>query len=371
MKQKCVIMLANGHSPFDTRIFVKESRSLDAAGYQVSIIVPHTRDELRDGISILAVKLTKKGWQKLIVNPWNIFKRALQQPKDALYIIHDSDILVAGLLLKLTGRKVIYDAHEDTPLQIQYQHWLPGVFKTPYKLFYKILEKVCGYTFNSIIVAEPVISKYFPKHKTFLVRNFAIVDSFKNYQPIPYSERKRRLVNAGTLSKVRGLIEMSEATKLAQQKTSFEFVLGGKFSPPELQQEVTSSYPVNFIGWLSYDQLVSILFDSQVGIVIVHPTERYRTNYPVKLFEFMAAGLPVIASKEGEAAAFVKEAQCGILVNSLDVKEIADAIVYLFTNPVEAEAMGKRGQQLIFNKYNWEVEKDVLLNVVEAQFDAH
>ena len=80
----------------------------------------------------------------------------------------------------------------------------------------------------------------------------------------------------------------------------------------------------------------------------------------------MAAGLPVIASKYGESAAFVAEADCGLLVDPTNVDEIAKAIVYLFTNTQEAEAMGKRGQDLIFSKYNWENEKEVLIRLISS-----
>jgi len=156
---------------------------------------------------------------------------------------------------------------------------------------------------------------------------------------------------------------MLEAAKKARKRTDFEFLLGGKFSPAGLEGQVTSGYDVNFSGWMSYGQLLEALFDARVGIMIAHPIERYKTNYPVKLFEFMAAGLPVIASREGESAAFVEEAQCGILVDPLNVKEIEEAIVWLLDHPDEAEAMGNRGQEMIFTRYNWEIESKALLEI--------
>lgn len=356
-------MLANGHPVYDTRVFVKEARTLVQSGYSVSIIIPANKDDQRDGVSVLAVKQTKSGWQKLLLNPWNILRKAFGEPVEAIYHIHDSDILVVGIVLKLAGRKVIYDAHEDTPLQIAYQHWLPGYLKKPYALFYFIIEKISGWIFDRIIVAEPVIAKYFPPRKTYLIRNFPIVNSFRRHQQRPYGNRKKRLLHVGSLSKVRGLFEMLEGAKLASEEKDFEFFLGGKFAPPDLEKSVVANYKVTFRGWVSYDELVDLLFDSRIGIIIPHPVERYKTNYPVKLFEFLAAGLPVIASREGESAAFIKEAECGLLVDPLNVKEIAEAIVWLFNHPEQAEAMGKRGQELIFTKYNWEQESATLLNM--------
>lgn len=358
-------MLANGHPPFDTRIFVKEARTLKHAGYDVSIILPHEKDEEKEGIRVLATAPIRKGFHKLFRSPWNIFFKALKQPRRSVFVIHDSDILFIGILLKLTGRKVVYDAHEDTPLQISYQHWIPRPMRKPYAWMYFLIEKVCGWMFDAIFVAEPIIARYFPEKKTFLIRNFPSAASFREHPGMAYASRKPWMTYVGALTEPRGLYEMLEGAKAAEAATPFEFVLGGKFSPPRLEADVLARYQVNFLGWVSYVALVDLLFESRVGIIIPHPNPRYVTNYPVKLFEFMAAGLPVIASKEGEAAKFVQECNGGILVNPMDTGEVRDAIVWLFTHPEEAEAMGKRGQRLIFEKYNWEREEETLLEVVD------
>jgi glycosyltransferase involved in cell wall biosynthesis len=352
-----IVMLANaGHPPLDTRIFQKEARTLVAAGYDVSLIVPFLENFIKDKIEVIAVPHHKKGWGKLIANPWNVFRKALSQPRTSFFHIHDSELLVIGMLLKILGRNVIYDAHEDTPEQISYQHWIPGPLKKPYAWFYYLLEKICGWCFDGIIIAEPVIGKYFPSRKTVLIRNFPIISSFRNYPSPPFHQRERKLVYVGLLSKVRGLIQMVEGAKLASGKISFRFVVGGQFAPPELEREILDSYEVEFLGWVPYDQLVPLLFTARIGIIIPNPIERYKTNYPVKLFEYMAAGLPVIASVRGEAASFVKEAGCGILVDPLNVDEVSSAIIELMTNDSKAEAMGRKGQELIFGTHNWENE---------------
>jgi glycosyltransferase involved in cell wall biosynthesis len=365
-----VVKLANGHSPFDTRIFIKEAAALVDAGYTVSLIIPHHENLVRDGVTLIAVPPRMKGFGKLVVNPWNIFWKALKQPTQAVFHIHDSDILFVGILLKLLGRKVIYDAHEDTPLQIQYQHWVPKFLRKPYGFIYYLIEKVCGWMFDAIIVAEPVIAKYFPPHKTYLVRNFSSIVAFRDFSNvIPYATRDNLMVYVGLLSEPRGLFEMLEGAKVAHQHNQFKFLMGGKFSPPSLEKRVIGIYDVDFLGWVQFENLPEILYKCRIGIIIPQPNPRYKTNYPVKLFEYMAAAIPVIASREGESAAFVNEAQCGILVDPFNTQEIADAIAWLLTYPAEAEAMGKRGQQLVFGKYNWENEKQVLLNVYQKVLD--
>ncbi len=357
-----VVMLANaGHKPLDTRIFHKEARSLQAAGREVTLIIPHDQDFAKDGINIISVPLPKKGWEQLIKCPWNILLKSLAQPRDSVFHLHDSELLKVGLILKLLGRKVIYDAHEDTPLQISYQHWIPWLAKKPYAWIYYVLEKMAGWWFDAIIVAEPVIAKYFPPAKVTLLRNFPIAASFDHERN--YQDRQRSLVYVGLLSKARGLVEMLEGHKRAAEKVSVDFVLGGKFAPASLEKELLVKYQVNYRFWLPYDEMIETLYASSIGIIVPHPIERYKTNYPVKLFEYMAAGLPVIASREGESAEFVRESDGGILVDPLNVDEIAGAIVALVNDPAKAEAMGKRGRQLIFEKYNWEKESEKLLTL--------
>lgn len=355
-----VVMLANaGHNPLDPRIFLKEAISLSKNGYEVSLIIPTPQDDVVNGISIISVTPYARGWRKLIVCPWLVFRKALRQPKYAIFHLHDSELLVIGIWLKLLGRKVIYDAHEDTPQQISYQHWLPPLLKRPYAWLYIFLEKLAGLMFDGIIIAEPVIAKYFPSGKTCLIRNFPIVSNF-NQDYIDYEKRSRRIVHFGMLTKVRGVLKMANAVAMAKRNCEFEFQIAGPFSPKELEKEILK-LPVTYLGWVPSKEIAKITLDSRAGIVVPQPIERYKTNYPVKLFEYMAAGVPIVATKYGEVASFIKECECGILVDPEDEKEIASAIEFIFKNETAAKEMGVRGRTMVFTKYSWEKESENLL----------
>lgn len=365
-KSRPIVMLTNSHKSLDPRVFQKEGRTLARAGFEIHFVTPFGKSFQAEGVNIIAIPEGHAGWQKLVVVPWNLFKAALRFPRRSIILIHDSEILWIAFLLKLAGRKVVYDAHEDTPLQISYLHWVPKILKGPYALLYRLLEKMAGIFFDAIIVAEPVIAKYFPQRKTFLIRNFAIVRAFKQFTSVPYVERERILVYVGLLSEARGLTTMLKAADIAHQRTKFEFYLGGKFSPPSMQQPIVEKYPIHFLSWLEFDQVAPLLFRSRVGMIVPEPNARYRTNYPVKLFEYWCAGLPVIASREGESAAFLSECDGGILVDPTNIDEVANAIIWLFENPEKAEAMGRRGQEMIFSKYNWENEEPRLIALFDS-----
>jgi glycosyltransferase involved in cell wall biosynthesis len=195
-----------------------------------------------------------------------------------------------------------------------------------------------------------------------------MIEAFqKQGNSIPYPEREKSIIYIGLLSRPRGLLEMVKAHSVVAKKIpDFKFYIGGKFSPQRLEQEILPNYPVQYLGWIPYEKLPVVLVKAQIGIIVPEPNPRYTTNYPVKLFEYMAAALPVIASRFGESACFVKECNGGLLVNPLDTGEVANAMMWLLENPLEAEAMGKRGQELIFKKYNWELESERLLSLYHS-----
>ena len=82
---------------------------------------------------------------------------------------------------------------------------------------------------------------------------------------------------------------------------------------------------------------------------------------PNKLYEYMAAGLPVIASDFSHWREIIAAANCGLLVDPLDSSAIARAIEYIFAHPEEAAAMGERGRRAVAERYNWAGERRKLV----------
>jgi glycosyltransferase involved in cell wall biosynthesis len=110
------------------------------------------------------------------------------------------------------------------------------------------------------------------------------------------------------------------------------------------------------------------LQSAYAGLVILHPEPNYVTSQPVKLFEYMCAGIPVIASDFPVCREIIDQAGCGILVNPLDPREIAAAMEFLLANPEQAAEMGRRGFQAILERYNWANEEKHLLRFYSELF---
>ena len=104
---------------------------------------------------------------------------------------------------------------------------------------------------------------------------------------------------------------------------------------------------------------------ARVGIVTLYPTQKYLDAYPTKLFEYMAAGLPVVCSDFPKLRPFVEGPRCGLLVDPQNVDAVAEAVQWLLEHPEEAEAMGQRGRAAVETQYNWAQEAKRLVAFYE------
>jgi glycosyltransferase involved in cell wall biosynthesis len=100
-----------------------------------------------------------------------------------------------------------------------------------------------------------------------------------------------------------------------------------------------------------------------VGMICYLPEPNHTQAYPNKLFEYMAAGLPVIASDFPLWRQIVTEADCGICVDPTDSDQIANAITELMSNPARRLEMGRNGIRAVLSLYNWSTEEQKLIGL--------
>lgn len=365
MSRPKIVHLASTHHPFDTRVFHKECKSLVQAGYDVTFIVPHTHDEVVDGVKIKAVPLPENGRDRLTKTVWNVYRAALQEERGSIFHFHDFELIIPAFLLKLQGNPVVYDAHEDTPLQMLYQHWIPQRLRQPVSWVSNLLESIGDRVFNGIIAAEPGIAESFSSNKNkVLIHNYPILEELTPERPIPYAERSAEVVYVGTISRVRCIEEMVDAMGRLPEALEPRLVLGGTFHPSSLleeMQEMNGWKRVDYQGRLSRQQVANKMKTARVGLALLKPVRKYLEAYPTKLFEYMSVGIPVVASDFPQIRQFVEKAECGILVDPNDPAAITEAIQWLLEHPAEAEAMGERGREAVEQFYNWEMEAQKLI----------
>lgn len=143
-----------------------------------------------------------------------------------------------------------------------------------------------------------------------------------------------------------------------------ELKLAGKFGNNktyDTAKSIESWKKVDFLGFVDRNQIKEILSSSKVGLVVLHPKINFIDSLPIKMFEYMAAGIPVIASNFPLWEDIINKNKCGICVDPLNVKEITEAIQWIFDNPEEAKKMGENGRKAVEDKYNWEEESKKLI----------
>jgi glycosyltransferase involved in cell wall biosynthesis len=370
-KQKSICHLSSVHPLSDVRIFYKECVSLSKAGYDVTLVIPNEQDEIRNTIRIKAIKKRTQGRIiRMTLTVLDVLRKALKQHAD-IYHFHDPELIPIALLLKVLRKtKVIYDVHEDYPRAMLSRYYLSPVVRRLTSFAFEKFEEFAIQYFDAVISATPVITKRFEKlnKNTFTVQNFPILDELYTGETVSWEKRSNHLVYIGAINILRGIKEMVGATALASKKTAIELNLAGNFSPQSLQNEISSMdgwQKTNYLGYLSRGKVTQLLGQVKIGLVLIHPEPQYQVSYPVKLFEYMSAGIPVIASDFPLWRKIVDGAACGLLVDPKKTDEIAKAILFLFENPDRAETMGKQGRRAVKEKYNWDLEKIKLIELYD------
>ena len=173
-----------------------------------------------------------------------------------------------------------------------------------------------------------------------------------------WAEKRKEVCYIGGIAKIRGIQEVCAA--MALLKSDARLNLGGLFSEPSLENEVKSLpgwQRVNSMGFLDRDGVREVLRYSMAGLVTFLPKPNHIDAQPNKMFEYMSAGIPVIASDFPLWREIIGGNNCGLLVDPLDPAAIAKAIDYLVENSREAQRMGENGRKAVEVRYNWESEE--------------
>lgn len=361
------VHITTAHPPFDIRIFHKECKSLKAAGYDVLLIARNNKEEVVDGIRIIPLTPPNGRFERIFMLTFTAFRIALKEKAD-IYHFHDPELIPVALLLKLlTKAKVVYDAHEDYPKQILSKHYLPAILRRPISIAFNALEKTAAYFFDAVVTAtDDILTNFTHAKKSLSVKNVPILEGFLQCTRKP-DNGVFDIIYIGGLSEIRGIGNIIRAMQYVRHDNA-RLWLYGRFSPDEYEEEIRTlkGYErVSYKGIVDMKEIPSLLSSMDAGIVCFLPEPNHVAAMPNKIFEYMASGLPIIASSFPLWKEIIVESVCGLCANPEDPEEIARAIDKLIENPALRKQMSDNGKRAVIEKYNWDAEAKKLVKTYE------
>lgn len=357
-----VCHISTVHSAFDDRIFYKECVSLSKAGYNVTLVINHDKDERVKGVNIKALKKSESRLTRFLFKPFQAILKALSVKAKIIHF-HDPELIPLGLFFSILGKKVIYDAHENVPSQILSKTYIrPFFFRKLIAKLIRIFEHFGVYFFDAVISVIPEITNRFPKNKRVLIRNLPIVNLLNNGRSlVKKPTEKTILFYAGGLSEIRGIIEVLKAI---ENIDDIELWLIGQWSSDnyrKLCQNHQSWSKVKYFGFMKLEEVFSYLTIADIGLCILYPEPNYLKSLPVKAFEYMAFQKPMIMSNFPYWQKVYNN--CAVFVDPFNINQIREAIINLKLNKANALKMGEVGKELVLSKYSWEAEEEKLISL--------
>lgn len=317
---------------------------LAARGWTVAFATTATDRSLSEGVTILPVgRAEGSRWKRI---PRNIKALRYMLGHHDIVHIHDPELLLAGAVARLAGRRVVYDVHEFYHSRFEHDYWMPRYLRPIAAWLYATIERVVLPHFSgAVVVSEamlPLYRKLLGDDRVVIVRNFPhltadnIVRSRNGPRPLaePY------IVHAGESSKNRMFhVVVGAAEALRRLGNSTPIVSLGRVDLTGYGAQEGSDLlrraeaaGVHVLGGVEYDKALRWLAHAHVGYLPLTMNRRNIQALPIKLFEYFAFGLPIVAARFGAIEEVLSRASAGLLVAFDDPLQHAQALHRISTD---------------------------------------
>ncbi len=364
---------------YDIRIFEKECISLKKEGYDVFLLVNDDKtDEIKNGVNIISLRERPYNRIDRIFRVSRLaLKKAIEIDADCFHI-HDPELLVIVPYLKKREKKVIFDSHEFTAIQIRSKKYIPMPLRKPISTLYLQYEKMILGKCDCIIAPCTFEGKdYFSKicTKKALVCNYPSVEALEkminqksvgsNYG-ISESVLRQALCYVGAISESRGIYNMIKAAYHAGKKlivigTIADDIYENLTSMPEYEC-------VEYLGPLQHGEAMKILSKCAIGLSLLLDKGQYMKidTLPTKNYEYMYLGIPSVLSRSPYSEELLLRYKCGISVDPDNIDEIVNAINTIMTNKELYKMMSEAGKIAVKEEFNWENESNKLIDIYKS-----
>jgi len=352
------------HPQNDNRIFYKECTTLVDNGYDITLIVAGGESQILNGVKIIAYEKADGGRIKRMIKTsfFDMIKICKKVDAD-VYHFHDPELMFVGLYLKMKGKRVIYDIHENNPASILSKPYIKSkILRVTLSKTFNFFEQSCSKFFDALVTARPDITKRF-KHKNIVtLRNFPILPDFSKIKNITIEKTKPAVIYVGGMHELRGTDKLLDAF---EKLDKYELWLLGGIRGDALQKRIEAGVKnVRYFGMVEAFEVFAYIDKADAGIITFFPLENHVQTLATKPFEYMACGKPMIMSDFPYWRDTFKESS--FYVDPENVVEIVTKVEELLENKELLEKMKKINQKLAQEEYNWEKESQYLLDLYKG-----
>lgn len=351
--------LTTAHTSLKSRSFHRECLPLAAAGVRVRYLAPIERSMSRDGIDVLALPKSAGLARHFVALP-KLVVAAMRQ-RASVYHFQDPQLLPVAFALKvLFRRRVIYDAYEDFPSMVEQKRGIPRFLRPAVAKSIATLEDLAARLFDGIVTADPATLRRLARAGTsrkLVFYNFPNLDFF----PPPQAGAKAfDIVYRGGLSERTGTFLVLKALHLLKAAgRCSRLLLLGYFDDTASEEllrnrirELGLAPQVEIRGRIDHEDMAGALSEARIGVSPLLAAPKFLRNIPVKIFEYWACGLPVVASDLPPGRPFFRNGHAGLLVPPGDAVEVARSIAWLLDHPDATARMGANGRELVVQRFN-------------------
>ena len=355
--------------------------SAAASGMDVQLICPwKVSSDVRQGVRLRPFTRFPRGRNRLFAVRREVrgILAGMDAPPDIVHF-HDPDLLPLASR-RPTESAYIYDVHENFHEEVKERDWLPRFMRSPLSVVADRIERRWASRCDGIVcVVPPQLPRFeVTGARLEMVRNFASNSVFACPTPFRHDRRPKVIGTTAAHYESNGSLVFLEAARIvADSRPDFRFEVGDRFASStfrsrflETRTRLGLEETVRIVPNVPAERMPERLARWFIGVSSNLDDRKQRLALPTKVFEYMAAGLPTVASRLPLIESLVQDGRDCLLVDPGDPDELAGAIIGLIDDPRRAEALSAAGRRAFEQRLNWESEIDRLANFYQAILDS-
>ena len=360
-----VVHVSSAHPWTDNRIHFRECVSLARAGYTVYLVAVEHEIAV-ESTEVTVIRLPKR--RRLARATLGSFTAVVAglRTRAQVFHLHDPELAWSVPVLRILGKTVIYDAHEDLPAQLLNKEYGTKFSRIWMSWAASLIVRMTQLAHHNVAATDQIASRY-DARRTTIVHNYPPLRDAESSAGPP-SGRAPRIVYVGNLSRARGAVEMISALSDPRFPQAWRLDLAGSI-PRRLYDELTSMpgwVRTDFRGQIPPHSARDLLLNARVGVVVLQRNAAYLDSLPTKMFEYFAAGIPVIASDFPLWRSIIEKYECGLLVDETSPRNISEAVAIYDSDPDLLDLHARNARRAAESEFNWRLEETALLAAYDS-----